>query len=941
MALLFSMFANAQSFTITASAGENGTITPSGDVTVEEGEDQSFTIAANEGYRIASVIVDGETNVTEAVVAADGIYTFENVTANHTIAAAFVQVHTISSGNGYGGTITPEGIISVLDGESQSFTIAPVNECFVIGQVIVDLVDVTDEVIANNGVYTFENVTADHTIVANFDAITLTITATAGEGGTITHNSDYENIPCGSNETYTIVANEGYRIASVIVDGEFNVTSEVIANNGVYRFTNVIANHTIAAAFEEIPATSYIITASAGENGTITPAGEVAVPEGGDKAFTIAANSGYKVASVIVDAETENEVNVTEQLDENGGYTFTNVTADHTIVATFEVDPDAPVADKFGITFVGMHDTDSIVIPVNVDSLYVHESAVIDSVENGSDFVFGLRLAECHQIESVMVNDVELVADGEGYYTLANVVSDTTITISYVEIKYTLSLSAGEHGSVAVSEAEVDCGTTYTVAFVPESGYRLGSVSLDGEPVTEGISGNNYTLTVYADHTIHGEFVEFRGPYVEYVNFTSDHEVGDTIDFSLKMHSNCMLENLCGVGYELIYWNTDTTSIVVADATRYGVFSYNVNVTDEDFVTSTIESGSGMLNYVLEQEDATYNVGAFTLGLFDELAGRDRTIDYTMMFTTAGHYQYKTTLYTCANGGDALGSDYVAPGCDDLTHYDRVAETCSNPRSVYELVGDINVSGATIHTITTVVLGGHGAVEPNGTIVVEAGTEQHVVFVPDENYALDTVMVNGIMRYPTISQVEYVVDNVYTIDSITENYYITVKYKDVRPYYNVHVEVTTAGGSVTPNDTSVVVGSDVTLRVTPNAGYHISQLDIDGNLVANYASNEIIFRDIHEDHNVTISFFPNSVEDEVFAGLSIYPNPNNGQFTVSSEDFDGDVTFQIYSVSGSLLNEKITTGEQAVSFDNELPAGTYFLRIISGDKVAARKIVVE
>ena len=79
----------------------------------------------------------------------------------------------------------------------------------------------------------------------------------------------------------------------------------------------------------------------------------------------------------------------------------------------------------------------------------------------------------------------------------------------------------------------------------------------------------------------------------------------------------------------------------------------------------------------------------------------------------------------------------------------------------------------------------------------------------------------------------------------------------------------------------------------------------------------------------------------MFAGLSIYPNPNNGQFTVSSEDFDGDVTFQIYSVSGSLLNEKITTGEQTVSFDNELPAGTYFLRIISGDKVAARKIVVE
>ena len=197
------------------------------------------------------------------------------------------------------------------------------------------------------------------------------------------------------------------------------------------------------------------------------------------------------------------------------------------------------------------------------------------------------------------------------------------------------------------------------------------------------------------------------------------------------------------------------------------------------------------------------------------------------------------------------------------------------------------------------------------------------------------------MKYPTVSTVQYVIDSVYTIESINENQYITVKFKDVRPYYDVHVEVMTAGGNVTPKDTSVVVGSDVTLRVTPNSGYHISQLEIDGNLISNYASNEITFRDIHEDHNVSISFFPNSVEDEVFAGLSIYPNPNNGQFTVSSEDFEGDVTFQIYGVSGSMLYEKTTNGEQTVSFDNNLSAGTYFLRIISGDKVAARKIVVE
>ena len=139
----------------------------------------------------------------------------------------------------------------------------------------------------------------------------------------------------------------------------------------------------------------------------------------------------------------------------------------------------------------------------------------------------------------------------------------------------------------------------------------------------------------------------------------------------------------------------------------------------------------------------------------------------------------------------------------------------------------------------------------------------------------------------------------------------------------------------------MVIGSDVTLNVRPNDGYHISQLEIDGNLIANYASNEIIFRNINEDHEVTISFFPNSIEDEIFADLSIYPNPNNRTFTVSSEEFDGDVTFQIYSISGAIMDEKSVNGEKSISFEKSLPAGTYFLRIIAGDKVAARKIVVE
>ncbi len=72
-----------QTYTLTASAGADGTISPQGSVTVNAGDTQTFNITANSGYRVDDVRVDGVSvgNVTS--------YTFSNVSANHTITASF------------------------------------------------------------------------------------------------------------------------------------------------------------------------------------------------------------------------------------------------------------------------------------------------------------------------------------------------------------------------------------------------------------------------------------------------------------------------------------------------------------------------------------------------------------------------------------------------------------------------------------------------------------------------------------------------------------------------------------------------------------------------------------------------------------------------------------------------------------------------------------
>ena len=100
--------------TITATAGANGSISPSGKVEVVEGADQAFSITANKGYEIESLKVDG------AAVSTATSYTFTNVRAAHTIEATFKQKITVekpSIGK------QPQNV-SVKAGEQATFTVA-------------------------------------------------------------------------------------------------------------------------------------------------------------------------------------------------------------------------------------------------------------------------------------------------------------------------------------------------------------------------------------------------------------------------------------------------------------------------------------------------------------------------------------------------------------------------------------------------------------------------------------------------------------------------------------------------------------------------------------------------------------------------------------------------------------------------------------------------
>ncbi|MCG8699895.1 MAG: S8 family serine peptidase [Bacteroidales bacterium] len=90
---------SVKEYTITASVGANGSISPSGAVKVNEGESITFNISANSGYIVDDVLVNGVS------IGSKTKYTFSNVKDNHTIKASFKKDAT-------GNAVTITGVVT-------------------------------------------------------------------------------------------------------------------------------------------------------------------------------------------------------------------------------------------------------------------------------------------------------------------------------------------------------------------------------------------------------------------------------------------------------------------------------------------------------------------------------------------------------------------------------------------------------------------------------------------------------------------------------------------------------------------------------------------------------------------------------------------------------------------------------------------------------------
>ncbi|WP_279343071.1 PKD domain-containing protein [Geothrix paludis] len=145
--------------------------------------------------------------------------------------------------------------------------------------------------------------------------------ATISDGSALTYSWSF-----GDGGTAAVLGPVSHTYASA---GTYTATFTATSNQG----KSASASRTITVT----PA-SYAITASAGTGGTISPTGTVTVASGGSQTFTISPSAGYVISSVTVDGVNQGAL---------GSYTFSNVTAAHTIAAAFAASAGSSLKETF------------------------------------------------------------------------------------------------------------------------------------------------------------------------------------------------------------------------------------------------------------------------------------------------------------------------------------------------------------------------------------------------------------------------------------------------------------------------------------------------------------------------------------------------------------------------------------------------------------------
>jgi hypothetical protein len=219
----------ADTFSITATAGTGGRISPSGVVAITHADSRTFTMAADVGYTLSDVQVDGvSVGALESVL-------FTGTTDHHTIEAFFTRNSYLVSAEIEGlGTISPSETQAVDHGGSLTYTVTS-GEGYHIEQVLINGTSAGGNDLTVFSLF-LSHIVEETLIRADFGINTYTLTPVTDAHCRV-EPAGPQVVDHGSTQTFDIRPNPNYQIDDVLVDGVS------VGSVDTYTFTDVRAEH--------------------------------------------------------------------------------------------------------------------------------------------------------------------------------------------------------------------------------------------------------------------------------------------------------------------------------------------------------------------------------------------------------------------------------------------------------------------------------------------------------------------------------------------------------------------------------------------------------------------------------------------------------------------------------------------------------------------------
>lgn len=315
-----------------------------------------------------------------------------------------------------------------------------------------------------------------------------------------------ETAVTGDDGTYSFSAYKGkdYTVTATAKEDKYKTASTSI--------TNPTADYTCGTLKFNVK--TFKIITSAGSNGTIT-APESNIEYGSTRTITISADKGYRIDTLTGGGDAEKAHGAQEY-----SFNIENISEDKNISVTFYKQT---YTVSFDVSANGKvtYNTDKIAEGGKVTAVTVDENGTVD-------FKAIANSADGYHIKEVRIGDNVEFENGtneitEKAYTVPEVTQDVTVTVVFAINTYSVTVNNGENGTATIDNEVVDYNGTATLTIVPNEGYEINSLKVNGIDVEpdEEINGN-YVFKI--ENIINNQMVDVLYSKIETVT------VSDKID---------------------------------------------------------------------------------------------------------------------------------------------------------------------------------------------------------------------------------------------------------------------------------------------------------------------------------------------------------------------------------------------------------------------------